>query len=159
MALNKAKVFTVTSVKGGVGKTTFLLNLAAIFKRLNKNVLIVDLDLYCGDIASTLNIPNALDIYNLFEDINNNKFDNFDNYVTKYSEGIDVLPSPKDPRFARKISSKVLDIILYKAGYSCMPLSNLLYEIDYDTDSDYCILMTGLMPLYREEIGGGSEEE
>ena len=115
MALNKAKVFTVTSVKGGVGKTTFLLNLAAVFKRLNKNVLIVDLDLYCGDVASTLNIPNALDIYNLFEDINNNKFDNFDNYVTNYTDGIDVLPSPKDPRFARKISSKVLDIILYKA--------------------------------------------
>ncbi len=115
MALNKAKVFTVSSVKGGVGKTTFLLNLAAIFKRLNKKVLIVDLDLYCGDIASTLNIPNALDIYNLFEDINNNKFDNFDNYVTNYVENIDVLPSPKDPRFARKVSSKVLDMILYKS--------------------------------------------
>ena len=115
MALNKAKVFTVTSVKGGVGKTTFLLNLAAIFKRLNKQVLVVDLDLYCGDIASTLNISNARDIYNLFEDINNNKFDDFDNYVTKYTENIDVLPSPKDPRFARKISSKVLDVILYKA--------------------------------------------
>ncbi len=115
MALNKAKVFTVTSVKGGVGKTTFLLNLAAIFKRLNKQVLVVDLDLYCGDIASTLNISNARDIYNLFEDINNNRFDDFDNYVTKYSENIDVLPSPKDPIFARKISSKVLDIILYKA--------------------------------------------
>ena len=78
--LNKAKVFTISSVKGGVGKTTFLLNLAAIFKRLNKKVLVVDLDLYCGDIASTLNIPNASDIYNLFEDINNNKLNNFDDY-------------------------------------------------------------------------------
>lgn len=115
MALNRAKVFTVSSVKGGVGKTTFLLNLAAVFKRLNKKVLIVDLDLYCGDVASTLNIPNALDIYNLFEDINNNNFDDFDDYVTNYTENIDVLPSPKDPRFARKINSKVLDIILYKA--------------------------------------------
>ena len=41
MALNRAKVFTVSSVKGGVGKTTFLLNLAAVFKRLNKKVLIL----------------------------------------------------------------------------------------------------------------------
>ena len=114
--LNKAKVFTISSVKGGVGKTTFLLNLAAIFKRLNKKVLVVDLDLYCGDIASTLNIPNASDIYNLFEDINNNKLNNFDDYITTYTDNIDVLPSPKDPRFARKISSKVLDIILYKAS-------------------------------------------
>lgn len=115
MALNKAKVFTVSSVKGGVGKTTFLLNLAAIFKRLNKNVLIVDLDLYCGDIASTLNIPSTRDIYNLFEDINSNSVSDFDDYITKYTENISILPSPKDPRFARKINSKVLDVILYKA--------------------------------------------
>ena len=114
--LNKAKVFTISSVKGGVGKTTFLLNLAAIFKRINKKVLVVDLDLYCGDIASTLNIPNARDIYNLFEDINNNKLNDFDDYITTYTENIDILPSPKDPRFARKINSKVLDIILYKAS-------------------------------------------
>lgn len=114
--LNKAKVFTISSVKGGVGKTTFILNLAAIFKRINKKVLVVDLDLYCGDIASTLNIPNALDIYNLFEDINNNKLNDFDDYITTYTDGIDILPSPKDPRFARKINSKVLDIILYKAS-------------------------------------------
>ena len=114
--LNKAKVFTISTVKGGVGKTTFTLNLAAIFKRLNKKVLVVDLDLYCGDVASTLNIPNARDIYNLFEDINNNKLNDFDDYITTYTENIDVLPSPKDPRFARKINSKVLDIILYKAS-------------------------------------------
>lgn len=117
MALNKAKVFTVTSVKGGVGKTTFLLNLAAIFKRLNKKVLMIDLDLYCGDIASMLNISPTSDIYNLFEDICNNKFDDFDNYVTTYTENIDVLPSPKDPRFARKIDGNILDVILYKAQF------------------------------------------
>jgi len=29
--MKKAKIFTVTSVKGGTGKTTFALNLAASF--------------------------------------------------------------------------------------------------------------------------------
>ena len=76
MALNKAKVYTVTSVKGGVGKTTTLLNLAGVCANLGKKVLIIDLDLYSGDIASILNINYNNDIYNLFEDINNNKFDN-----------------------------------------------------------------------------------
>ena len=116
MALNKAKVFTITSVKGGVGKTTTVLNLAGIYSRLENRVLIIDLDLYSGDVASLLNINYNNDIYNLYEDMNNNKFDNLDDYVTSYNEQIKVLPAPKDPRFARKISSKILNLILYKAS-------------------------------------------
>ena len=116
MALNKAKVITVTSVKGGVGKTTTVLNLAGICSRLSKKVLIVDLDLYSGDVASILNINYTNDIYNLFEDMNNSKFENFDNYVTTYNDNISILPAPKDPRYARKITSKTLNLILYKAS-------------------------------------------
>ena len=116
MALNKAKVFTITSVKGGVGKTTTVLNLAGIYARMNKRVLIVDLDLHSGDIASSLNISYNNDIYNLYEDMNNKKFDNFDDYVTGYNELIKILPAPKDPRVARKIDSKILNLILYKAS-------------------------------------------
>ena len=116
MALNKAKVFTITSVKGGVGKTTTVLNLAGIYSRLEKRVLIIDLDLYSGDVASLLNINYNNDIYNLYEDMSNNKFDNLDDYVTSYNNNIKVIPAPKDPRFARKISSKILNLILYKAS-------------------------------------------
>ena len=116
MALNKAKVFTITSVKGGVGKTTTVLNLAGICSMMGKKVLVIDLDLYSGDIASMLNINYSSDIYNLFEDMNNNKFTNLDDYVTSYNELIKVLPAPKDPRFARKINSKILNLILYKAS-------------------------------------------
>ena len=116
MALNKAKVFTITSVKGGVGKTTTVLNLAGMYARLEKRVLIIDLDLYSGDVASLLNINYSNDIYNLYEDMSNNKFTNLDDYVTSYNEQIKVLPAPKDPRFARKISSKILNLILYKAS-------------------------------------------
>ena len=116
MALNKAKVITVTSVKGGVGKTTTTLNLAGICSNLGKRVLVIDLDLYSGDIASMLNINYNYDIYNLFEDINNNKFNNLEDYIVSYNDNIKVLAAPKDPRFARKITSKTLNLILYKAS-------------------------------------------
>ena len=116
MALNKAKVITVTSVKGGVGKTTNVLNLAGIFSRLNKKVLIIDLDFYSGDIVASLNLTYDNDIYKLYEDLNNNKFNSLDDYIVNYNDFISVLSAPKDPRFARKINSKVLDVILYKSS-------------------------------------------
>lgn len=116
MALNKAKIFTITSVKGGVGKTTTVLNLAGIYSRLGKRVLILDLDFYSGDVASILNINVNGDIYKLYEDLSNNKFTNLDDYVSKYNDNIKVLASPKDPRFGRKIEGKILDLILYKAS-------------------------------------------
>ena len=116
MALNKAKVITVTSVKGGVGKTTTVLNLAGVYSKLNKRVLVIDLDLFSGDIASILNINYKLDIYNLYEDVNNKKYNSLDDYITSYDEYIKVLPAPKDPRYARKIDSSVLNFVLYKAS-------------------------------------------
>lgn len=116
MGLNKAKVITITSVSGGVGKTTTVLNLAGMYSKLEKRTLILDLDLYSGDISLCLNINYDKDIYNLYEDINNKEFKDFNDYVIKYNDYIDVLPSLKDIRYASKIDSKTLKLILYKAS-------------------------------------------
>ena len=51
------------------------------------------------------------------DDYQNNRYTEFEHYVTKYDEYIDILPCPKDPRQANKISSKYLEIILDKALY------------------------------------------
>ena len=116
MALNKAKIITITGVKGGSGKTTTTLNLAGVCSKLGKKVLLIDLDLYCGDIASILNKKYDNDIYSLFEDINDNRFDKIENYIVNYTDNLDYIPAPKDPRVARKITSKTLNLILYKAS-------------------------------------------
>ena len=84
MAITKGKIITVTSVKGGVGKTTFLLGLANVYKNMNKKVLIIDNDLYSGDIESILNIESKKDVYVLFEDITNNNFYEISDYITHY---------------------------------------------------------------------------
>ena len=68
------KIITISSVKGGVGKTTMTLNLAGIYCELNKRVLIIDLDLYSGGIAASLNVKNKKDIYTMIDSMANNRF-------------------------------------------------------------------------------------
>lgn len=116
MAIHKAKIVTITSVKGGVGKTTTALNLAGTFSKMGKRVLIMDLDLYGGGIAASLNISNDKDIYKLIDDMNNNRFDQIDNYVVPFNDLIYVLPAPKDPRYANKINVKYLSIVISRAS-------------------------------------------
>ena len=48
----KGKIITVTSTKGGVGKTITTLNLAGVYSKLGYKVLVIDFDLYGGAVAT-----------------------------------------------------------------------------------------------------------
>ena len=76
MERNKGKIITVTSTKGGVGKTITTLNLAGVFSNLKKKVLVIDFDLYGGAVATYLNSKNDKTIFNLITDLSNNKYKN-----------------------------------------------------------------------------------
>lgn len=115
MAIKKAKVFTVTSVKGGTGKTTTTLNLAGTFSRKNYKTLIIDLDLFSGTIGLSLNIQNKKNIFTAIDDMTNNRFIFIEDYVTPFNDNIDVLCASIDPRLASKINIKYLSVLLRKA--------------------------------------------
>lgn len=115
---SKGITICISSAKGGVGKSITTLNLAGIFEVMEKKVLIIDFDLANGAIAAYLNVDMNKSIYNLVDDVNNNRYKDFKNYVLKYDESIDVLASPKDPRQASKIDPKYIELILDKAVYN-----------------------------------------
>lgn len=116
MAIKKAKIITIASVRGGTGKTTTALNLAGAYSLLNKKTLILDFDLYSGGVALSLDIDIKSDLYKLAYDMSVNDYKNIDDYLLKYNEYIDIIPAPKDPRYASKIEIKYINIILKKVS-------------------------------------------
>ena len=64
----KSRVITVTSGKGGVGKTNFTVNLALALAALKKKVLVIDADLGMANIEVVLGCSATYTILNLLED-------------------------------------------------------------------------------------------
>ena len=120
----KGEVIAIASGKGGVGKTIFATNLAGVYHYLKKKVLLIDMDLSSGGVNVLLNLTNSKTIYNLADDILNNRFKEAGDYVYHYSDYVDILPSCKDPRQASKIDIKLLEqiIMVYKNSYDVVLL-------------------------------------
>lgn len=105
------RIITVTSGKGGVGKTIFLLNMAGIYSKLDKKVLIVDADLLSGTISVNLDIKPVKTIFNITDDKFANNYSSYKDYLTTYLPNIDILASCNDPRNA--IKTKIDDVISF----------------------------------------------
>ena len=138
------KIITVSSVKGGVGKTTITTNLAGLYYLMKKKVLIIDLDLYAGGIATLLNVNNKKDIYMLVDALSNNKQVDLSDYVSKYNNGIDILACPRDPRDVSKIESKYInkifelakhdyDVVLVDTSHSLDEVCLVAMDASYNT--------------------------
>lgn len=117
MKINKAKVISVTSIKGGTGKSSFVINAAGVLSQKGVKTLIIDMDLTFGSIASSLNINFERDLFNISSDMVNGMLDGLDKYVSSYNEYIDVLPSPNDPRLSSKIHYQSIDNIIKNYSY------------------------------------------
>lgn len=125
-----SRVASVTSGKGGVGKTTFILNLAGTLSNLNKKTLIVDADLYGGAIALALNKEVKKTIADYQKEFKKGVFPDILNYVTKYNDYIDFLAAPSNIIDAESITIDAIESIINSA--------NLLYDVVlFDTNHIY----------------------
>ena len=147
MKSTKGKIITVTSTKGGVGKTITTLNLAGVYEKFGLKTLVIDLDLYGGAVATYLNSTNDRTIFNLVEDLTNNRYEKIEDYLFSYSENIHIIAAPKDPRMANKIDSKYIPLIfrnvVYKYDVILVDTSHVLDEINIVAldDSDSILYM------------------
>ena len=143
----KGKIITVTSTKGGVGKTINTLNLAGVYSNLGYKVLVIDFDLYSGAVANKKKKKNDKTIYTLVEDLTNNRYEKMEDYIYKHNDFIDIIAAPKDPRMANKIDSKYIPLVfrnvVYKYDVILVDTSHILNEINIVTldNSDSIVYM------------------
>lgn len=115
---NKGKVLCLFGVKGGIGKSILSMNLAGVASNKVFKTLIIDMDIYGGSIAVSLNKTVDKTIYNFVDDYNNNRFKDIKDYIINYNDYIDYISSPKDPRQSNKIDSSYLEILIDKAKFN-----------------------------------------
>lgn len=85
-AERKTRVITVTSGKGGVGKTNFTINLALALSAYNKKVMIMDADLGLANVDVVLGITAQNNLYHVLKGDKNLK-----DIITPGPNGISVV--------------------------------------------------------------------
>lgn len=148
--VKSARVVTIFSAKGGVGKTTFATNLSTYLASTGSKVLLIDLDLAFGDVGISLQMLPQNSIIDLVSMAGHIDEQAIKSVVTKHDSGLDTISAPAEPSDADRIpGSTVGELIrVAKRHYDYVLLdtppaftSHVLAAFD---DSDLLVLIATL---------------
>jgi pilus assembly protein CpaE len=111
----RARTITVFAAKGGCGKTTFAINLAAALSKHGGRTCLVDLDLAFGDVAISLQLMPQHTIAHAVPLAETLDRDGVLSLLTHHSSGLEILAAPSEPYLPEPVSAavvgKALDVL------------------------------------------------
>jgi len=147
----RAKKITIFSTKGGSGKSFIAINLAVdLIGQTKKKVTLFDLNYQFGDIALMLNLFPKHTIYDIMSVIDQLDPEMLQDFLTKHSSGVKVLPAPIDPTQDESISTvttkKILNILSDISDYIIIDSpsgfgDNVLLLLE---ETDYLVMVTSM---------------
>lgn len=101
--------------KGGTGKTTLAVGVAARLAKTGKRVMLLDLDLQFGDVAMSLDLEAKNSIVDLVQDRGGITIENINGFAVEHGSGMSVLCAPKSSEYAEFVSpahvERIIDIM------------------------------------------------
>ena len=117
----RGEMIAVCSAKGGVGKTTLSVNLAAALCKKNIKIGLMDGDFQFGDVCLAMDLQSTFSIKDVIEDIEQMDQYLLGNYLNHHDSGVKVLAAPERPEYADLITDavikKVIDLLLMQQDY------------------------------------------
>ena len=115
-------IMPVYGVAGGVGATTFAVNLAweiALYtKKTSKRVCIIDLNFQYGSVSTFLDLPRREAIYELLTDADNMDHESLAGALTSFKTRLAVLTAPLDVLPYDIVGNEDVEKILKTAAHS-----------------------------------------
>ena len=130
----EGKIITITSAKGGSGKTVLATNLALLLNRLPETkVCLVDADLQFGDVCLVLQLEPRFTMVNAAHELHQLDAELLDSLLTEHPSGLKVLAAPLEPAFADDITTaglmQMLDVLKENYDYIVVDTASMLDEL------------------------------
>ena len=118
----EAKVISVVSSKGGVGRSFVAVNLAVELRRLTKKeVILFDTSMHFGDIGVLMNSGDSKTIVDIGEQAHSLDAELMEDILFTHSSGVRVLLSPPTPQEAETVTTDhvraTLNVLTQMADY------------------------------------------
>jgi len=128
------RIITITSAKGGSGRTVLATNLALLLNRIpDAEVCLVDADVQFGDVCLVLQLEPRFTMVDAAHELHKLDTELFDSLLTEHPSGLKVLAAPLEPAFADDITTaglmQMLDVLKETFDYIVVDTASMLDEL------------------------------